>query len=118
MENYEPETETKLKLQQAALEHEKRAFGKSLKILAGCDLAKTVPQLIPYILELQVRNYMAVMQYKKAEKILNDALKYLPNLRNFLLQRIECLLALNKINDAKKEIGSLREKVLASKEDT
>jgi hypothetical protein len=61
---------------------------------------------------------MAVMQYKKAEKILSDALKYLPNLRNFLLQRIECFIAMNKISDAKKEISALKDKVLSAKEDS
>jgi hypothetical protein len=43
--------------------------------------------------------------------LLTDALRYLPNLRNFLLKRIECFVALNKIQEASKEIKALREKI-------
>lgn len=43
MEKYDSEVETKSKLQSAALEHEKKAYSRSLKILGECDLAKTLP---------------------------------------------------------------------------
>jgi tetratricopeptide (TPR) repeat protein len=86
-------------------------FEESLALASAPENQKGPTELLPYVLEMQIRNMMALLQFQTALKLLDEVLKYLPNLRDFLHRKVECEIALGKIDEAQKTISDMLKKM-------
>lgn len=102
------EEETRKILKDANELYSQKKYGTAINLLKGLTMEKIPTNLIPYVLELQIRNYMSLLQFKTALKILKESLKFMPNLRDFLLKKVECEFVLNDKDAIKQSIEKLR----------
>ena len=106
-----PETEVKSILRNCDELFRQKKYEDSLALASSPAAQNSVVELLPYVLEMQVRNQTALLQFNTALKLINETLKYLPNLRDFLFRKIECELALGKTDEAKKGLADLMSKM-------
>lgn len=110
MESLSPETVKDLLRRCDALYSEAK-YEEALNLISAPEYQKSPVDLLPYVLEMQVRNMMALLQFQSALKLLDEVLRYLPNLRDFLLRKIECEIALGKIEEAIRSITDMTKKI-------
>ena len=106
-----PEADVKGMLRLCDQLFHERKYEEALALASSPQAQKSEVNMLPYVLEMQVRNMFALMQFSSALKIVNETLKYIPNLRDFLYRKVECELALAKFDDAKKGIEDLEKKI-------
>jgi tetratricopeptide (TPR) repeat protein len=88
-------------------------YEESLNLISSPEYQKAPVDLLPYVLEMQIRNMMALLQFQSALKLLDEVLRYLPNLRDFLLRKIECEIALGKLEEALRSMADMSKKMAA-----
>lgn len=111
MEQKTPEAEVKALLRTCDDLHRQKKFEESLALASSSAAQNSVVELLPYVLEMQVRNQLALLQFSTAHKLVCETLKYLPNLRDFLFRKVECELALGKTEEASKGLQELMSKI-------
>jgi HSP20 family molecular chaperone IbpA len=74
-------------------------------------IQKCQVELLPYVLEMQVRNMISLLQYSTALKLIEETLRYLPSLRDFIYRKAECEIALGKVEEARKCLIELKGKI-------
>lgn len=110
MESLSPET-VKDVLRRCDALYAEGKYEDSLNLISSPEYQKSPVDLLPYVLEMQVRNMLALLQFQSALKLLDEVLRYLPNLRDFLLRKIECEIALGKIEEAIRSITDMTKKI-------
>jgi tetratricopeptide (TPR) repeat protein len=108
----ESQQETNKLLQTCQEFHEQGDFERALELVQSPKAKGAPVDLLPYVLEMEVRCLMDLLQFQTALRILEESLKYLPNLRDFIFRKIKCLLALGRKDEAKTDLESLRKKIL------
>jgi suppressor of G2 allele of SKP1 len=111
MDRKTPETEVKAILRNCDELFRQKKFEESLALASSPQAQNSVVELLPYVLEMQVRNQIALLQFSTALKLITETLKYLPNLRDFLFRKVECELALGKTDEARKGLADLQSKM-------
>lgn len=86
-------------------------YEESLGLASAPELQKGPVDMLPYVLEMQIRNLMALLQFQSALKLLDEVLRYLPNLRDFLLRKVECEIALAKFDEASRSLSDMSKKM-------
>lgn len=89
-------------------------YEESLSISSAPENQKAPAEILPYVLEMQIRNMMALLQFDSALKLLEQILQYLPDLRDFLLRKAQCQIALARTDEAMRTLDDFSKK-MASK---
>ena len=110
MEKTSPEA-TKELLRKCDSFHREGKFREALELASSKEGQNAQTEMLPYVLEMQVRNMIELLMFTSALKLIDEVLKYIPNLRDFLYRKVECQLALGKTEEAIAGLESLLKKI-------
>ena len=88
-------------------------YQEALSIASAPENQKAPSETLPYVLEMQIRNLMALLQFDAALKLLEQVLQYLPELRDFLLRKAQCQIALARSDEAQRTLDDFSKKMEA-----
>lgn len=91
--------------------HQQAKFEESLQLANSAKANNAPTDLLPYVLEMQIRNMYDLMMYQAALKLLDQILKYMPLVKDFQFRKIQCELALAKTDEAKAGLEKMKKSI-------
>lgn len=91
--------------------HSEGKLEESLQLASGAKAQSAPAELMPYVLEMQVRNMYDLMMYQSALKLLDQILKYMPVVKDFLFRKIQCEIALAKTDEARTGLEKMKKSI-------